>query len=268
MPFVLVAHRGFSSEAPENTLAAFDLALASGFGHIELDARLTADCIPVVIHDNTVDRTTDGSGAVRDMTLADIRGLDAGSWFENAAERGYVGLRVPTLEEVLSRYEGRAHLYIELKSGQPELPRALADLLAQYGWLQSARGAPDNVPGLTLVSFHLGQLKRSLAIMPDIRHAWLVLALSPKDVRLARGLGMHGMYSYMGSLTSEGARHARSEGLVVGVWGLRSPNDLAPAVDMGAFGATVDWPGDALDFLRRKGIECGPTGPAAQSRRS
>ena len=120
MGFRLIAHRGFSALAPENTLAAFDLALASDFRHIELDVQLTADGVPVVIHDDTLGRTTDGSGPVAGSTLGEIKGLDAGSWFPNAVERGYVGLRVPTLEEVLRRYAGKAHLLVELKPESTE----------------------------------------------------------------------------------------------------------------------------------------------------
>jgi glycerophosphoryl diester phosphodiesterase len=82
--FTLIAHRGFSSSAPENTIAAFDLAIDEGFDNIELDAHLSADGVPVVIHDDTLDRTTNGSGPVSSLTLAELRDLDAGAWFGNA----------------------------------------------------------------------------------------------------------------------------------------------------------------------------------------
>ncbi len=77
----MIAHRGFSSRAPENTIAAFDLAIDAGFDNIELDVHLSADGVPVVIHDDALDRTTDGSGQVSSLTLPELRALDAGAWF-------------------------------------------------------------------------------------------------------------------------------------------------------------------------------------------
>ena len=252
MTFTLIAHRGFSSAAPENTLAAFDLALESGFPNIELDAQLTTDGFAVVIHDETLDRTTDGSGAVAKSTLGEIKGLDAGSWFPNADERGYVALRVPTLDEVLLRYQGRAHLYLEMKSDQPELPGTVAELLLKRDWLR-APGTPEEVPGVTIISFHLEHLGRSQEFLPEVRHGWLVAQLDPVDVRLARRLDVDGIFPHVQALTKDSVEWAHSAGAFVGAWGLSSPDDLARAVQAGAFGAAVDGPASALEFLRNMG---------------
>jgi glycerophosphoryl diester phosphodiesterase len=104
------AHRGASAHAPENTLAAFELALAQGADGIELDAKLSADGHVVVIHDATVDRTTDRQGRVKDMSLTELRSLDAGGFF---AEQ-YRGEKVPTLEEVFEVLGKRMFLNVEL----------------------------------------------------------------------------------------------------------------------------------------------------------
>src|SRR5688500_16528220 len=103
---LVIAHRGASSYAPENTLAAFDLAIEMGARHLELDVHLTRDDHVVVIHDDTVDRTTGGVGPVAEQTLAELKSLDAGSWFGEK----FAGQRIPTFAEVLERYAGRAHL--------------------------------------------------------------------------------------------------------------------------------------------------------------
>jgi len=108
---VVWAHRGASAEAPENTLAAFLLAERAGAYGIELDVRLTADGIPVVLHDSTLDRTTDATGLLVSHALADLRQVDAGRWF---APR-FAGEPVPTLEQVLRRIGGRMHLNLEIK---------------------------------------------------------------------------------------------------------------------------------------------------------
>ena len=106
----IFAHRGASAHAPENTLAAFELALAQGADGIELDAKLSADGHVVIIHDATVDRTTDRQGRVKDISLAELRSLDAGGFF---AEQ-YRGEKVPTLEEVFEALGKRMFVNVEL----------------------------------------------------------------------------------------------------------------------------------------------------------
>jgi len=115
-PFGIVCHRGANTIAPENTLPAFECALAGGFDFIELDLHITADSEIVVIHDPTLERTTDGKGPVTQRTLAELRALDAGTWFDPF----FAGTRIPILDEVLAllkRYDGRA--YLEFKSAPP-----------------------------------------------------------------------------------------------------------------------------------------------------
>src|SRR5579872_628174 len=108
----IIAHRGASGHAPENTLAAFERAVALGVGFIETDLHLTRDARFVAIHDRTLERTTNGRGAVHDFTLAELRELDAGLWFD----RQFSGQRIPTLEEALDF--ARKHdviFYFEIK---------------------------------------------------------------------------------------------------------------------------------------------------------
>ncbi len=109
---LVIAHRGASGHAPENTLAAFKRALGLGATFIETDLQLTRDSRFVAIHDPTVNRTTNGQGKVHDMTLAELRRLDAGSWFGSA----FAGERVPTLDEILEfSKKNDAVFYLELK---------------------------------------------------------------------------------------------------------------------------------------------------------
>lgn len=108
------AHRGDSRHAPENTLAAFRAAEAAGADGVELDVHLTRDGVPVVIHDDTVDRTTAGQGAVARKRLRELRRFDAGSWFGPS----FAGERIPTLEEVLIWAEARLKLNIEIKTAE------------------------------------------------------------------------------------------------------------------------------------------------------
>jgi glycerophosphoryl diester phosphodiesterase len=120
-----VAHRGFSSIAPENTMAAFLMAMERPeVQWMELDVQLSRDGVPVVIHDFTVDRTTNGKGLVRETDWADLQRLDAGAW----KNRSYKGERIPALSELLDRSCGRVRLNIELKTQgdmYPGLPAAV-----------------------------------------------------------------------------------------------------------------------------------------------
>ncbi len=125
---IAVGHRGTVHLAPENTLAAFRKAIELGLDLIEIDVRETRDGHLVIMHDATVDRTTDGKGRVSDLTLEEIKRLDAGSWFSPK----FAGERVPTLDEALSVMEGRALPDIDFKAGTPE---KLVEALSRHGLL-------------------------------------------------------------------------------------------------------------------------------------
>lgn len=134
------AHRGYSANHPENTLAAFEAALDAGAEGIELDVALSSDGELVVIHDETLDRTTDGEGPVSALTLDELRALDAGSWF--APE--FAGQRLPLLSEVLDLVGGKMLVNIEIK---PEAARVPAEVPVeqQVVDLVRERGVMDSV---------------------------------------------------------------------------------------------------------------------------
>jgi glycerophosphoryl diester phosphodiesterase len=131
---VNLAHRGASALAPENTMEAFRLAVEAGAGGLELDVHLTRDGHIVVIHDATVDRTTNGTGAVSEMTLDDLRGLDAGHNFSPDGEPTYPyrgrGVRVPRLGEVLREFLGVA-VNIDIKVGSPGIEESVLGVLRE-----------------------------------------------------------------------------------------------------------------------------------------
>jgi glycerophosphoryl diester phosphodiesterase len=129
-----VAHRGDSAQAPENTYPAFAKALAAGVRRLELDVRFTNGDVPVLMHDETVDRTTNGTGAVSALTLDQIRALDAGSWFG----KKYRGTRVPTLFDILKLARSKnASVMVELKTLPTE--RQMTQFLDRVRWLSMGR---------------------------------------------------------------------------------------------------------------------------------
>jgi glycerophosphoryl diester phosphodiesterase len=129
-PVIAVGHRGTRKFAPENTIAAFEKAIAIGARAVEMDVRTTKDGEFVVMHDARVDRTTDGSGRVADMTLAEVRSLDAGSWFGPA----FAGEKVPTLREALRALKGRAAIDIDFKDGPDDSAARIAAILDEEGF--------------------------------------------------------------------------------------------------------------------------------------
>lgn len=170
----IIAHRGASAYAPENTLAAFELALRQGADAIELDAKLTADGQVVVIHDQTVNRTTEGSGRVKDLTLAELRKLDAGSHFDIA----FQGEPIPTLDEVFKAVGQLTHINVELtnySSIYDDLPGKVAKLVKRHklfrrvifssfnpvALLRIRRLVPDAPIGLLALPGRKGWLARS-----------------------------------------------------------------------------------------------------------
>ncbi|MDY7077581.1 MAG: glycerophosphodiester phosphodiesterase [Chloroflexota bacterium] len=180
-----IAHQGASAVAPPNTLAAFEKASELGADGVELDVHLSADGVPVVIHDFTVDGTTDGSGRVAEMTLTQLKQLDAGSTFDPA----FAGERIPTLKEVLDAVGSRLLLNIELKSfslRDDGLERAviarieqceLADrvILSSFNpfSLRRAKNIAPRIPAGLLYAPHLS--------LP-LRRAWLAF-LVPHEAR-------------------------------------------------------------------------------------
>ena len=251
--FTLIAHRGFSSDAPENTFAAFDLALEHGFNNMETDVQLTSDGVPVIIHDDLLDRTTNGKGPVAAASFDTVKSLDAGAWFgppANGVGRhgtgAYAGEKIPTLEELLERYAGRINLHLELKSREQELAERVAPLLEKYGWTtpKSAQSA-----GVSISSFDAAQLWRSKRIMPHLDHGFLLRRITKADCELAVGMGCAGIYPMAGGVTPKDVKMAQENGLAVRTWGVRSETDIRTAYASGASGTTVDWPLKAQQIL-------------------
>ncbi|MBO9600624.1 MAG: glycerophosphodiester phosphodiesterase, partial [Cohnella sp.] len=119
-PILTIGHRGASGYAPENTLSSFRLAVQMNADYLEIDLQLTKDGEIVIMHDSSVNRTTNGNGEIRHMTLADIRALDAGSWFNAQhpmyARAEYAGEKVPTLRELFETFGNRTNYLLETKS--------------------------------------------------------------------------------------------------------------------------------------------------------
>ena len=233
--FLIIAHRGASSYAPENTIAAFDLALQLGARHLELDVHLTRDDYLVIIHDDTLGRTTNGTGPVASQTLAILQTLDAGAWFGEA----FVGARIPTLAEVLTRYQGRAHLHIELKGHTAHLPQQTVDLVRVHGM----------VPHVTFTSFQHAHLQTMRAYAPELPMGWLVGEISAAVIAQAHALGCAQLCPRASLVTPELVQRLHAEGFRVRAWGVADDALMRQVVDAGADGMTVNFPDKLLAYM-------------------
>ncbi len=234
--FLAIAHRGASSYAPENTFAAFDLALEMGACELELDVHATSDGEIVVIHDDTVDRTTNGRGAVASLTLAALQALDAGVWF---GER-FAGERIPRLADVLARFKGRAHLHVEIKGHSPRLSHRTVDLVRAHGMTSD----------VTITSFQRAALEETRAYAPELPTGWLVPQVTDDVVAQARAFGFTQLCPRATAVTPELVQALHADGFVVRAWGVATEALMRRALDAGVDGMTVNFPDKLLDALR------------------
>lgn len=233
----VIAHRGYSAVAPENTLAAFRAAIEAGADAIEFDVRLTRDGHPVIMHDASVDRTTDGHGAVASLTLAQIRALSANRRF---APR-FAGERVPTLDEVLALARGRVMALAELKDPDVErLPGILAEALARHEMTERT----------LVISFHVASLRRFRKIAPDIPVGRLALPYDPPG-RRALAVRADAALGFFGALDRRVVRSAQAAGLEVYSWTVNDPAALRRVAGLGVDGIISDDVAAARAAVRR-----------------
>jgi glycerophosphoryl diester phosphodiesterase len=241
---MVVAHRGFSGKAPENTIAAFTRALDTGVSMIELDVQITKDGRIVVIHDNTVDRTTDGRGNVSDYTLGELKKLDAGAWFDNK----YTGERIPTLEEALELISPKAWINIEIKStriirkSDTKITDATLETVREMGLL-------DNV---IFSSFNHKLMKYLKANEPSahtgvIFHPVLHFGRMPSS--LANPAGAEVFVCSKREVTRKRIADAEKHNIIIGVYGLENRQDIEDMLSLGIHVLVSDYPDMILQAL-------------------
>ncbi|OEJ28164.1 glycerophosphodiester phosphodiesterase [Streptomyces agglomeratus] len=217
MTFLTIGHRGVMGVEPENTLRSFVRAEQAGMDAIELDLHLSKDGALVVMHDAEVDRTTDGRGAIADLTLAELRGLDAGQ-----------GERVPLFEEVLDAV--RSPLQAEIKDAAAA--RALADVMHRR----------DLAGRVEVSSFHDEAVAEIASLVPGVRTALIASRYGIDVVDRAKAVGAATLALNIRRLTLETVERAHAQGLRVIGWVVNTQDHLRLVRALELDGATTDYP--------------------------
>jgi glycerophosphoryl diester phosphodiesterase len=238
MPPLVIAHRGASAYEPENTLRAFDLAIRQGAQMIELDLHITCDNHVVVIHDPTLNHTTNLTGRVDRLSLAEVRRADAGK-----------GERVPTLDETLDLTLGKVRLYLEIKDPRAAMPalriirerRCQSQVMLASFDIELMRGLGEEVRDT-----ELGLILGNATFHPMVRwreaFPWLALRRVKHQVLCMR---VELCYSYL-------AARARENGKKLYVWTVDSEKQFARMTSIGVDGIVTNTPDRLISYLKRQ----------------
>lgn len=231
-----VAHRGASGYAPENTLAAFDKAVDMKADYIEIDVQQSKDNELVVIHDTTVDRTTDGTGKVKDLTFEQLRALDAGSF----KGEQFKGEKIPSFDEVLDRYHGKIGILIELKA--PELYPGIEENVAKE-LKERHLDRPQNEK-IIIQSFNFESMKKTDALLPKVPIGVLTSSKAHATEQSLKEFSAYADYfnpSY-GIVTKDMVEQVHSLGMKISSWTVRSQEAADFLLDMDVDAIITDYP--------------------------
>lgn len=236
--FIVMAHRGASAAAPENTLIAYKKAIEMGADYAELDVRQTKDSAVVLMHDKTVHRTTGEKGFVWDLTLKELKKLDAGSWFGEE----FRGEPIPTLKEVIRLVKGRMKLNIEVKISEqePGIAQRVVDIVRSEDFSKEC----------IITSFDMETVKRFKKIAPDLKIGIILDKEYSTDVFKGNWDALSTNHELV---DSEFIHHAKENGKKVYVWTVNEKEEMLRLIGLGIDGIITDKPDlliSVLDELR------------------
>lgn len=232
--FAIIAHRGASAYAPENTAAAFKLAADMGIAEVELDTQLSADGKVVLCHDRSLERYGHGQQRVEALSSDRLLSLDMGSWFSPFL---FGGEKMITLDDLFERFKNRFTFHIEIKGSANKLPAAINSILNRWDMQDSS----------IITSFSFESLKKMHTLNPDLLLAWLVDDINRVTLRKARGINLFQLCPHVDRVTAEKATAGRSVAREIRAWGLTGTRlevieRIKNAVDAGCDGITLNWP--------------------------
>ena len=234
-PFHVIAHRGVSAEAPENTLPAFARALELGVSEVELDVQLSRDGVAILFHDGTLDAKTPLRGPVRDHPSEVLTRADVGSWFDRTHPgdaRRWAGTPLTTLRALFEKFGSQLRYHVELKDDLEATPGRVIQLVA-------ASGLEERV---MLTSFHRIQLERAQRASPRIPLCWLLKGASPERIDEAARSGFAMVGVDAAELTEPLVRRAHERGLAIRGYSVETDAEIERVFATGSDGLTIDDP--------------------------
>jgi glycerophosphoryl diester phosphodiesterase len=238
----VIAHRGASGHAPENTMAAFRRAVELGATSIETDLHLTRDARIVALHDSTLDRTTNGRGGIHMKSVEDIRLLDAGSWFDSIPAHAFAGERVPLLEEVLEFSKaGDVIFYLEIKSdGTWGIEHSVVGALRDHG----------AVARVVILSFEPSMLESVHELDGTMMTGYLCEYPAPDLVDRALRVGARQLAPRGDLVTPDLVAEAHASGLQLVTWTINEPEQMRRLIAAGVDGIMTDFPDRLVKVLK------------------
>jgi glycerophosphoryl diester phosphodiesterase len=236
---LIFGHRGASAYAPMNTIPAFELAVEQGADGVELDVHFSKDKQLIVLHDFTVDHTTNGTGYARDMTLAELKALDAGS----KKDAKFVGVQIPTLDEVFAAVGQKLYVNVEIKSETVEtdgVEQAVADCLRRNNMQER----------VIISSFNPLALKRFREIMPEVPIGYLYVAEEQPFAEVMETLPHEALHPHHPMIDQAYMEWAKSKGYRVNTWTVNDPARAMELKNLGVDAIITDTPDVMLGALR------------------
>jgi glycerophosphoryl diester phosphodiesterase len=252
---LIIGHRGASRHAPENTLAAFQMAIDAGADGIEIDVRLARDGVPVVIHDADLLRTAGLKKKIADLTSTELAGIDVGSWFNAKSTRrshtSFADQTVPRLDEVLELLAGfKELLYIELKTdarNREALIEAVCERIRNSPMLSQVIVKSFDLKAVASVKHHLPAVQTAALFGPDVRH---LFKRRRRLIELARSHGADQLSIHRSLVTGGLMRAAHAASMQVTVWTADDPRWIRRAQRLGIRALITNDPVKLLGVLR------------------
>jgi len=264
---LVIGHRGCAGEAPENTLLSFRRALSQGAHVLESDLHLTRDGVPVLLHDDDLERTTDGSGRVAGLRLSELRGLDAGYRFsaDGGASFPFRGreLRVPSLAEAFAAFPG-ARFNLELKEGAGELAERALELVLATGRVERTLLTAGEDAAMAALRAEIARRGARVAQGASVGDV-LELLRSGAEGRPPRSPAMAyqvpAEFAGRPLVTPELVAHVHASGAQLHVWTVNEPAEMERLLDLGVDGLVTDFPGRLARLVAARATP----GPACRS---
>lgn len=236
------AHRGASGRYPENTILAFEKALEFGANGIETDVQMTKDGILVLMHDEMVNRTTDGIGFVKDFTFSEIKKLDAGSYFS----KEYVNEKVTSVEELLLMVKGKnIILNFEIKNNiieYPNIEEKLLDIIYRYGMQKNVIISSFNHYSMVKIKKLSSEIKTGLLYMENL--------YCPE--KYAKYVGAEAIHPYYYSVNREIVNKVKQEGIMINTFTVNDTNYMKYLMDLGVDGIITNYPEKLNKLLNKR----------------